>query len=151
MLFENNDYLDMLFNVSGMNSNNDYNYAYNSQTQNNNGLSEGFLRGNMFDNEFEPYKNMTYIMPKAKTEKERDLFRIMESSFEIIDYTLYLDVHPEDMMILNKYNMETEKLKKLKKEYQEKYGPLGIDQGGYNSFEWINSPWPWDKEDGKYV
>ena len=147
MLFDNNEYLDMLFNVNG----NNYNYAYNMQTQNSSSLSEGFLRGNMFDSEFVSYKNMNYIMPKAKTEREKDLFKIMESSFEIIDYGLYLDVHPDDMMILNKYNMETEKYEKLKKEYEEKYGPLCITKGGYNSFEWIKSSWPWDKEDGKYV
>ena len=57
----------------------------------------------------------------------------------------------EFLKILNKYNMECEQLKKLQKDYEQKYGPLCITKAGFNSYKWISSPWPWDKEDGKYV
>lgn len=137
MLFENNDYLDMLFNVNS--DNNDCN------------VSEGFLRGNMFDNEFEPYKNMHYLKPRLNNQREKDLLKVQEIAFEVNDYNLYLDVHPDDMNILNKYKESAERLKRLCKEFEEKYGPLTIDNANYNTFKWIESPWPWQKEDSKYV
>ena len=45
----------------------------------------------------------------------------MEVAFAINDYNLYLDVHPNDMTILNKYKSCTEKFRRLTKEYEEKY------------------------------
>ncbi|MBE6147949.1 MAG: spore coat protein CotJB [Firmicutes bacterium] len=148
MLFENdNNYLNMLFNVNNMDNFN----SMNNNTPAVESDAEGFLRGNMFTNEYVPYKNMTYIKPKLKTERERDLFKIMEVAFAINDYNLYLDLNPEDAHILNKYKACTEKFRRLTKEYEEKYGPLTIDASNYNTFKWIESPWPWEREDGKYV
>ena len=147
MLFENdNNYLSMLFNANNMDN---YNKTSGVPAVEND--TEGFLRGNMFSNEYVPYKNMTYIKPKLKSERERDLFKVMEVAFAINDYNLYLDVHPENTSILNKYKACTEKFRRLTKEYEEKYGPLSIDASNYSTFKWIESPWPWDKEDGKYV
>lgn len=144
MLFENNNnYLDMFLGMP--NSNMNYNVPKTVSEE------EGFLRGNMFANEYEPYKNMTYIKPKIKGERELYLFKIMEVCFAINDYNLYLDVHPNDKDILTKYKTATEKLHRLTKEYEEKYGPLSINASAYDTFKWIESPWPWEKEEGKYV
>jgi len=145
MLFENNNnYLDMLLGMPNM----DMSYNHDVKTVSD---EEGFLRGNMFADEYVPYKNLTYIKPKLKDEREKDLFKIMEVCFAINDYNLYLDVHPEDTTILNKYKECTEKLRRLTKEYEQKYGPLSINASAYNTFKWIESPWPWEREDGKYV
>ena len=149
MFFENiNDFSDVndLFGIP-----NNYNYAYNYQNNNTNDLSPKFLRGNMFDNEFEPYKDMKYFKPVLKDEREKMLARIMESSFAITDYVLYLDVHPEDQDILNKYREETKKLEMLKNDYEKMYGPLCNTNGNYESYKWIESPWPWEKDGGMYV
>ena len=105
----------------------------------------------MFDKEFIPHKGMTYITPKVKTEKQKDLLAIMKCNFMLIDYNLYLDVHPEDTMILNKYKKVAKTLEDKTKEYEKKYGPLCNTSADYNTFKWIESPWPWNKEDGKYV
>jgi len=142
MLFENNDYMDMIFNMPNLN---DFNNSSNLS------VSEGFLRGNMFENEYVPYKNMTYIKPSVKGEREKDLLKIMEYSFAINDYNLYLDLHPEDMEILSKYKAASQNLEKCMNEYEKKYGPLNITTSDYNTFKWIDAPWPWQKEDGKYV
>lgn len=141
MLFDNDDYLSMLFN------NDKYNYAVNNFKDTN----EKFYRGNMFDNEFVPYKNMTFIKPKLKTKREKVLEKLMEVTFAIIDYNLYLDVNPEDKDILDLYNSKCKELETLKEEYEKVYGPLCMMKGGYDTYKWINSPWPWDKEDSKYV
>ena len=150
MFFENiNDFSDVndLFGIP-----NNYNYAYNYQNNNgSNELSNKFLRGNMFDNEFMPYKNMNYIKPLLKDAREIKLAKIMEVSFAITDYVLYLDVHPEDLEVFNKYREETQKLEILKKEYEKMYGPLCNTNGDYETYKWIESPWPWEKDGGMYV
>lgn len=139
MFFDNNDYMDlnMLYNITGINNTEDFN--------------EGFLKGNMFDNIYDPYKNMTYIKPKVNNKKDELLFKIMEYNFAIIDYSLYLDVNPDDEMILNKYKDASKMLEDLCNKYEQKYGPLEINNANYDKYEWINSPWPWDKEDSMYV
>lgn len=141
MLFENNNnYLDMFLSMPNTNGS-----AKTVSTE------EGFLRGNMFADEYVPYKNLTYIKPKLKGQEEKDLFKIMELCFAINDYNLYLDLNPKDTEILNKYKEATEKLRMLTKAYEEKYGPLSINASAYNTFKWIDAPWPWEREDGKYV
>ena len=148
MYFENiNDFND-LNNLFGINN---YNYAYNYQNNIKNDLSEKFLRGNMFDDEFIPYKNMKYVMPKIKGDREEKLYKIMESSFAVIDYNLYLDVHPDDQVVFEKYNNEKEKLSRLKQEYENNYGPLCNTEGIYTTYNWIDSPWPWERDGGIYV
>jgi spore coat protein JB len=148
MYFENINNFNDLNDLFGLNN---YQYAYNYQNNNQSYLSEKFLRGNMFDNEFIPYKNMKYVMPKIKNEKEQKLSKIMESSFAVIDYVLYLDIHPDDHVIFEKYNTEKEKLNSLKKEYESVYGPLCNTEGQYNSYQWLSSPWPWESDGGMYV
>ena len=146
MLFENdNSYLDMVMNIPGLD------YLNNSHEQTKEDNNDSFYRGNMFDKEFVPYKNMTYIVPKVKNERQRDLLTLMKYNFMVIDYNLYLDVHPNDSLILSKYKNAAKKLEEKTKDFEKKYGPLCNTTADYNSFKWIESPWPWNKEDGKYV
>ncbi len=39
---------------------------------------EGFLRGNMFREEYEPYKNLSYFRLNPMNEKERALFNVID-------------------------------------------------------------------------
>lgn len=143
MLFENeNPYLDMILNLGEIES---INVGTNQDEL------MGFYKGNMFDSEYEPYRNLTYIKPKITSEREEALLKVMKYNFMVIDYNLYLDLHPDDQNILNKYKNAAEKLEECKKAYIKKYGPLCITEASYPKYEWLNSPWPWDKEDGKYV
>ena len=127
MLFDNNDF-----------------YFYELYSKNNERLSSKFLRGNMFDNEFKPFGKMGYVKPSIKSEREKELFDIMEASFAINDYNLYLDLHPDDYDILNKYQKEVEKLEKLQKEYTKKYGPLSLKDSDYDNFKWAETSFPWE-------
>lgn len=110
-----------------------------------------FLKGNMFESEYKPYKNMTYIKPKIKGEKEKLLYEIMMYSFMINDYNLYLDLHPDDGVYLRKIKDAINSLEIKEKEYEKKYGPLMVEKTEGESFEWIKSPWPWEGDDSKYV
>ena len=46
------------------------------------------------------------------------------------------------------YDKHIEALEKVYEKYEEKYGPLTI-YGNYdlNCWHWIDSPWPWEKEE----
>ena len=58
MLFDNEGYFgsynEMLYNFPGIDFNKKYHEKLTSE--------EGFLKGNMFENEYRPYKNYTYII-----------------------------------------------------------------------------------------
>ena len=116
-------------------------------------VDEGFLRGNMFESEYKPYKNYTCKKIIPRTKREELLLEIMELSFAINDLNLYLDLHPEDSKMLKKFNELVEKSCKCEMEYVKKYGPSEvIDNTSDEKFEWIKNPWPWDNEGGtKYV
>lgn len=116
-------------------------------------VDEGFLRGNMFAKEYKPYKNYTYKKIIPRTKREELLLEIMEMSFAINDLNLYLDLHPEDTKMLEKFNEYVERSCKYEMEYVKNYGPIEvIDNTSNEKFEWIKNAWPWENEGGtKYV
>ncbi len=116
-------------------------------------VKEGFLRGNMYESEYKPYKNMTYSKIIPKTKREELLLEIMELCFAINDLNLYLDLHAENKEILKKFHELVEKLCTKEMEYVKKFGPLElIDNESLEKFKWIEEPWPWQNEGGaKYV
>ena len=136
MLFEDNDFdINMAFFIPDVNFNREVDIL---------SPMEGFLRGNMFKDEYEPYKNLTYFKLKPSNEKEMELYKIMALSFAINDLNLYLDLHPDNKEVLNlfkKYVMEEEE---LCRKYVKKYGPLEVCEVTGNKFNWVDSPWPWD-------
>ena len=107
--------------------------------------TEGFNKGNMFENLYSKYKNHVY---KLKVNNKRDelLYKIQIYCFALIDLGLYLDLHPTETNTLKLYNEYNKELNKLKNQYLEMYGPLTMNQMNSNSkWTWINNPWPWDK------
>jgi len=146
MLFDNNNVdLDLTFlNLANL-TNNSY-----MEIDDRNFLSakDGFLRGNIFRDEYKPYKNLTYINIKPKNDREAKLFNVMSYTHAITDMNLYLDVHPEDrnaLAFLKQLIMEEEK---AKKEYIMSYGPLNVCDVKGDKFNWIDSPWSWENMGG---
>ena len=109
---------------------------------------EGFLRGNMFADLYDPYKDMTYLPIRPKNEREELMYKIMEYDFAINDLNLYLDLNPEDSEMYENYKMYVKKCMELKDEYSKKYGPLTIDQVDSNMYKWEDDPWPWENKGG---
>jgi len=107
---------------------------------------EGFLRGNLFNNLYDPYKNYKYGMLNPTNKKEELLFNILMYKFALKELNLYLDTHPNNSNMLNLYNQYLSEEKKLCNEYERSYGPLTTDSLnlGTNSWSWIKSPWPWE-------
>lgn len=80
-------------------------------------------------------------------EKQNTLLQLQNYHFAAYDMLLYLDTHPNDKKAFALFKELVEKFKKLKAEYEKNYGPLSaFAAANSNSFDWIDSPWPWEKE-----
>ena len=140
MLFEDNDFdVNMAFFIPDV----DFNRTSNVLSP-----MDGFLRGNMFQDEYEPYKNLTYFKLNSSNDKERLLYQVMAYSFAINDLNLYLDLHPDNKGMLDLFKKYVKEEKELCKEYVNKYGPLEVNEVMGQKFDWINSPWPWETRGG---
>lgn len=140
MLFEDNDFdVNMAFFIPDV----DFNRTGNVLSP-----MDGFLRGNMFQDEYEPYKNLTYFKLNPSNDKERLLYQVMAYSFAINDLNLYLDLHPDNKGMLDLFKKYVKEEKELCKEYVNKYGSLEVNEVKGQKFDWINSPWPWETRGG---
>ncbi len=109
---------------------------------------EGLERGNMFKDEYKPYKNLTYFKLKANSEKEKLMLKIYAYSFAINDLNLYLDLHPDKKDVFDLFKKYVNEKERLCKEYERLYGPLEITGTTGSKYDWIDSPWPWDNKGG---
>lgn len=123
------------------------NYQSTNNTDNNTyDPYQGFIRGNMFKNLYDPYKlNQPYEI-KPMNEQADLLTRIDALSFAMIDMQLYLDTHPTDRNMLNLFNQYREEKQDKVKKYEEQFGPLTIDSDSLKNYPWVwlNMPWPWE-------
>lgn len=129
--------------------NNNFNLPNEKNSTNMNNLTnpkEGFLRGNLFNNLYDPYKNYKYSSLNPTNKKEEMLFNILMYKFALKELNLYLDNFPNNTQMLNLYKQYLSEEKKLCDQYEKNYGPLtvGSDGIGTNNWKWIKSPWPWE-------
>ena len=106
---------------------------------------EGFLRGNLLKEEYDPYKNMTYFKLNPESEQEKLLFKLMAYCFAINDLNLYLDLHPKDEEAFYLLKQTIKKEMELEQLYTDSYGPITISETQQETFNWLDNPWPWDK------
>lgn len=111
---------------------------------------EGLIMGNMFIDEYIPYKNYKPYKVKPKTEEEALLMKIREFCFAVDDLNLKLDLDPNNKKLFNLFKTYNEKLKMLTKEYEEKYQVLTLDCDNKDRYTWFTGKWPWEG-DNKYV
>jgi spore coat protein JB len=65
--------------------------------------------------------------------------------FILVELTLYLDTHPNDLEAINQFNHYVNERKKIKKAFESQFGPLmqfGNSYSGY-PWNWKDTPWPW--------
>ena len=143
MLFESNSFdnygMDLTYlniplkHVTKENQNNLYN------------KTEGFEKGNMFKNEYSPYKNYTIKRFIPKNRKEELELTIFELDFALNDLNLYLDLHPEDTQLFNIFTKYNHEARLLKEEYAKNYAPLCLSDVSKAQYNWSNDPWSWEK------
>jgi len=78
--------------------------------------------------------------------REKMLMEIMAVDFTLIDLNLYLDTHPYEQKTITHYNNCIQKAKILHENYEQMYGPLTPMSYSKCPWQWIESPWPWEKE-----
>ena len=107
---------------------------------------QGFIRGNLFGNLYDPYKNYKPAEVSPTNEKEALLEQWQQYNFALTDLNLYLDVYPNNREALNLYNKYTEIIKQITNKYESTYGPINLESNyiGDNTWNWINGPWPWE-------
>ena len=105
---------------------------------------EGFLKGNMFRNLYNSYKNYQPANLTPKNEKEKCLYDISAISFAAHELNLYLDLHPEDQSMFLLFMDYQKKRNRMVEEYEQKYGPLTIHSEEMKSFTWSKEKWPWE-------
>ena len=76
--------------------------------------------------------------------REQLLLRVSQAQFAMWEVRMYMDTHLDNAEARKLYEKYFEQFKMLKKEFEEKYGPLTL--GENNSDEWLKDPWPWDAE-----
>ena len=80
----------------------------------------------------------------------RLLKKLQSYNFAAYDMLLYLDTHPNDKSAFAIFKDLVANTKKLKAEYEKNYGPLSAySAAGSDSFDWLDCPWPWEKEANK--
>jgi spore coat protein JB len=81
------------------------------------------------------------------SERTEQLKKIQTYGFSAYDMLLYLDTHPKDKKAFELFRSLVKKANEEKKEYEEKYGPLtSFGAAANETFDWLEGPWPWEKE-----
>ena len=107
---------------------------------------EGLIRGNLFKNIYDPYKNQKPYTIKPMNDQAKMLTNIDSLDFALIDLNLYLDVYPDDKNAIELFNKYRNEQNELLNDYQNKYGPILLNSDALNNMPWMwdNNPWPWE-------
>lgn len=75
----------------------------------------------------------------------KELFELQKTDFALVELTLYLDTHPNDMQAVQQFNQLSQRRRQIAHEFEIKYGPLLQFGLSYSRFpwQWIDTPWPW--------
>ena len=135
----NNNYYNIPVDWYSMDTINSYDNIINDRSGNLLSPKDGFLKGNMFNNLYNKYKNYPINDLNIQNKREELLYNYMMYNFTLTDLGLYLDNYPNDVNVINLYN-------NYLNEYERNYGPLTIDSHYLNTspWTWDNSPWPWE-------
>lgn len=139
-----------------MNNYNDYyNYVNNfngMQTKNNNSVSydaepyKAFIRGNLFNNLYESYKNYNTDELNPTNQQDYSLLLVQIYDFVAHELALYLDVNPTDNNAIKLRNDYISMYKEALAQYESTFGPLdlGSQMLDASPWAWDSKIWPWE-------
>ncbi|MFA5407477.1 MAG: spore coat protein CotJB [Bacilli bacterium] len=107
---------------------------------------DGFVRGNMYAELYNPYTPNEPFKLTPQNDKEGLLNKVREYEFALVDLNLYLDTHPEDIEKIKAYNQYLLLEKQATNEFETKYGPLTLCSEALNTspWAWVSNAWPWE-------
>lgn len=75
----------------------------------------------------------------------KQLYDLQTMDFVLVELTLYLDTHPDDMAALQQYNQFAAARMQLSARFEQEFGPLKHFGQGFTKapWQWIETPWPW--------
>ena len=127
-----------------------YNYNLNDQSGNRAvslySPEEGYMKGNLFPELYDQYKNYQPVILRAKDEQSKLLLELSAVSFASHELNLYLDLHPNDESVLTLFNDYRRKTNSLIDEYEIKYGPITVNSDSLDAspFLWEVDAWPFE-------
>ena len=112
-------------------------------------LEDGYEKGNLFKNLYQPYKNYQPKNLKPKNEQEELLLKINIFAFAMHEIMLCLNVYPNQQSLITKYHELQGEYDRTLKHYEAKYGPLNCNNEFMTTspFSWTEDLWPWDRRD----
>lgn len=110
------------------------------------GPYEGFIKGNLYSNLYDPYKDYNPAQLMPNNQYQEDLLNLNQMQFATHEINLFLDNYPNDNNMLSLYNKYKESYLNLLQEFESKYGPLMVSSDVLNTtpWAWNNEPWPWE-------
>lgn len=73
------------------------------------------------------------------------LCKLQETDFVLVELTLYLDTHPDDLYAVQQFNQMALLRQQIAAEFEDRYGPLLQFGHSFSRYpwDWKNTPWPW--------
>ena len=146
----NNNYRFDNFNFPDMNVFNNTFFNQNNQTNNNNLATplEGYIRGNLFNDLYKPYKNYRPARIVPNNEQAELLLNLNQLDFAAHELRLYLDVFPTDRNMIQLFNKYQQMATEAMNAYEQKFGPIAANTPSENTqFSWQAYAWPWEMEE----
>ena len=112
---------------------------------------ETLMHGILFKDEYVPYRNFPVFKLIAKNDREACLLKLYELDQVINDLNLYLDLNPKDDYHYSLFKKYVNEFEKEKEKYEKLYGPLMLCDTDYQSYKWLENPWPWESSGDMYV
>ena len=122
------------------------NNSKNNSTKELAGSYDGYIRGNMFNNLYNQYKNYRPARLIPNSEQSELLLNLNQLCFAVYDIRLYLDNYPNDEKMIELFNKYQMQANEVEKEYESKYGPISMNAlSDNNAFSWVITDFPWKK------
>ncbi|WNR43378.1 spore coat protein CotJB [Paenibacillus roseipurpureus] len=83
-----------------------------------------------------------HVFPDSYYKQLRDLQAV---DFVLVELTLYLDTHPDDLAAIQQYNQFAQKRIPMVQQFELEFGPLMSYGHSFTRqpWQWGNTPWPW--------
>ena len=105
-----------------------------------------FIKGNLFNNLYIPYKDYKVAQINPKNEKEYLMLMIQIYDLCAHELTLYLDVNPNDQEAIRLRTEYINLAKQALNEYESQYKALNLTSSNLATIPWAwdTKKWPWE-------